>query len=193
MATTAPGGAGKKNLEKEHFNIQNVWGNTCLIIRKQQYKRWDRGENVPVLQLWYPVGHLSIKLFFLNTLKKTFLFIYFFPDHAVVVSWVCVWDSFTLTINQAHLAIRSLPGSWSICSDSDRGVFVRFSGPGTRHATSDVVLYLASGGARAILTVRLMNHKNDAVVQKLKWGRWCYFCAEWWIDEQHKWRLKIKT
>lgn len=77
MATTAPSvadSAAKKNLEKEHFNIQNVRGSICLIFRKQQCKRWDRVENVPVLQLWYSVGHLSIKLFFLKTLKETLFF-----------------------------------------------------------------------------------------------------------------------
>lgn len=79
MATTAASvadSAAKKNLEKEYFNIQNVRGNICLIFRKQQYKRWDRVENVPVSQLWYSVGHLSIKLFFLNTLKETFFFFF---------------------------------------------------------------------------------------------------------------------
>lgn len=107
------------------------------FFRKQQHKRLDRIENVPVLQLWCQSNYSSS----IHSRKHFFFF-------QTIQFWFhgFVSDSVTVAINQAHWAIGSL---WSIYCDSDRGVFqskgfVRFSW--TRYTTSDVVLYLASRG-----------------------------------------------
>lgn len=136
-----------------HRNLaQNMWRIICLIFRKHQYNRSER-----IRKMWYSAGHLGTGLFFLNTLT-------------IMVSWACVWHSFTWTITQAplvsehhetlksagrqkpvimtaeaSLTAKALSDSVRQTSESNDETPVLL-GEGAGHTSTCMVLYLASRG-----------------------------------------------